>query len=204
MRSILAILFLFLFPAFISSQSYCKQIKEYRKTYKEGFEKDERAPLKGKELENMRFFKPKKKYKVQCEVRLTPEEAPFDLPTYSGITRPYRKYAILSFEFDGISHELSIYQNLTYLRFPGRQNYLFLPYKDDTNAISTYGGGRYITLDASKIVNGKMYIDFNKSYNPWCAYSDGYNCPIPPKENHLAIGIKAGEKNYKGKYKSVQ
>lgn len=51
------------------------------------------------------------------------------------------------------------------------------------------------------IIDGIIEIDFNKSYNPWCAYSDGFNCPIPPKDNHLPFEILAGEKEYKGKYK---
>ncbi len=48
--------------------------------------------------------------------------------------------------------------------------------------------------------DGEITIDFNKCYNPWCAYSDGFNCPIPPKENNLLFSVKAGEKNYKGTF----
>jgi len=78
---------------------------------------------------------------------------------------------------------------------------LFLPFKDFTNNESTYGGGRYINFLDTDIKDGKIEIDFNKSYNPWCAYSDGFNCPIPPKENHIETEVTAGEKNFKGIYK---
>ena len=84
---------------------------------------------------------------------------------------------------------------------PQFRNELFLPFKDKTNANGSYGGGRYIDIKISDIENGKVILDFNKAYNPWCAYSDGYSCPIPPKENHLKIAVTAGEKEYgKSKY----
>ena len=71
-------------------------------------------------------------------------------------------------------------------------DHLFLPFTDNTNGVETYGGGRYIDL---KIPAGNtINIDFNKAYNPYCAYSDKYSCPIPPPENHLDIEIKAGIK----------
>jgi uncharacterized protein (DUF1684 family) len=73
---------------------------------------------------------------------------------------------------------------------------LFIPFNDLTNYEETYGGGRYLDVSTTDIVNGKMVVDFNKSYNPYCAYSDGYNCPIPPDANKLQVTIKAGEKNY--------
>ena len=78
---------------------------------------------------------------------------------------------------------------------------MFLPFKDFTNNEGTYGGGRYINLLDTDIKNEKIEIDLNKSYNPWCAYSDGFNCPIPPRENHIEIEVNAGEKNFKGMYK---
>ena len=74
------------------------------------------------------------------------------------------------------------------------KDYLFLPFTDPTNGVTTYGGGRYLDLmiPATKVVQ----LDFNKAYNPYCAYSGNYSCPIPPEENHLEIEIKAGVKKY--------
>ena len=76
------------------------------------------------------------------------------------------------------------------------KDYLFIPFTDKTSGIETYGGGRYIDLVLSDIVNKTCTIDFNKAYNPYCAYTAGYNCPIPPKENDLPVAIKAGELNF--------
>jgi uncharacterized protein (DUF1684 family) len=78
---------------------------------------------------------------------------------------------------------------------------LFLPFQDETNGDDTYGGGRYMDLKITDIRDNRITLDFNKCYNPWCAYSDGYNCPVPPKSNHLPIEVKAGEKMFKGAYK---
>ena len=77
----------------------------------------------------------------------------------------------------------------------GYEDYLFLPFLDDTNGEESYGGGRYIDC---RIPEGDtIEIDFNKAYNPYCAYNENYSCPIVPRENYLAIEVKAGVKVFK-------
>jgi len=78
---------------------------------------------------------------------------------------------------------------------PIYKNHIFIPFTDLTNGEETYGGGRYI--DATIPKGKSITLDFNYSYNPYCHYTEGYNCPIPPKENFLDIKIKAGEKIWK-------
>ena len=201
-KLIIAILLL---PALLwaqeSSTSYVESIAEHRATYKASFLKDERSPLKEGDLEHLRFFDADEKYRVKCTFQLTPDEKPFDLPTYSGITKPYRKYGVLTFQLDGKEHSVAVYQSLKHIRHPIYKNHLFLPYRDLTNDETTYGGGRYIDMLISEVGAGEVYLDFNKSYHPWCHYSDGYNCPIPPAENHLDVEILAGEKMYVGEKK---
>ncbi len=192
----------FLLPLTGQSQSFKKQIKQHRKTYKKNFLADERAPLTKKDLKKMQFFAAQEKYKVRAEFTLTPDAKPFKMATYSGITRDYISYGIINFTIDGESHQLNIYKNLGFLNNPVYKDHLFLPFKDWTNDEESYGGGRYLDLKMSDIIDQKIYIDFNKAYNPWCAYSDGYNCPVPPKENHLGIALKAGERKFKGIKKS--
>jgi uncharacterized protein len=77
---------------------------------------------------------------------------------------------------------------------PEYADYLFVPFTDATTGNETYGSGRYIDLRLGDIKNNTVLLDFNKCYNPYCAYTSGYNCPIPPKENRLAVAVKAGEK----------
>ena len=178
-----------------------KEIRANRETYKNDFLHDPRSPLKESDLKNLDFYPPTAHAKVEAKFRLTPEAEPFDLPTYSGITRSYRKYGEANFTWEGDSAKLSIYQNMTFLSNPVYKDYLFLPFKDLTNGNSTYGGGRYINISKADADDGTVTIDFNKSYNPWCAFSDGFNCPIPPAENHLPFDVRAGERQYKGEVK---
>ena len=70
------------------------------------------------------------------------------------------------------------------------KDYLFIPFTDATNGAETYEGGRYIDLTIP--ATDKITLDFNKAYHPYCAYTDGYNCPIPPQENHVPVRIEAG------------
>ena len=78
------------------------------------------------------------------------------------------------------------------------ENRLFLPFKDDTSGKETYGAGRYLDLNYEKDLTPERIwtLDFNKAYNPWCAYSKNYSCPYVPPENWLNIPILAGEKNF--------
>jgi uncharacterized protein (DUF1684 family) len=84
---------------------------------------------------------------------------------------------------------------------PEYKDYLFLPFTDDTNGTDTYAGGRYIDLTVKDFIGSSVVIDFNKAYNPYCAFSGGYSCPKPPDENHLQIPVQAGEKLFAGEKK---
>jgi uncharacterized protein len=193
---------LFIFLIIISSCSPIhKEIRAHRETYKNDFLHDPRSPLKEADFKNLDFYPPSASAKIEAGFKLTPDAEPFDLPTYSGITRSYRKYGEASFVWQGNNAKLSIYQNMTLISNPAYNDYLFLPFKDLTNSISTYGGGRYINISKADTEDGKVTIDFNKSYNPWCAFSEGFNCPIPPAENHLPFEVRAGERQYKGAVK---
>lgn len=197
-----AILFFTLIMAGCSSLS--KEIREHREEYKHEFLTDPRSPLKEEDLEDLDFYSPSAKARVMANFTSTPLAEPFEMPTYSGITRTYRKYGNAKFLWENDSITLSLYQNLTLLSNPLYKDYLFLPFKDASNGVSTYGGGRYLNMSKADTEDGLITIDFNKSYNPWCAYSDGFNCPIPPGENHLPFSIHAGEKMYKGEVKRLK
>ena len=89
---------------------------------------------------------------------------------------------------------LNIYRNLDIVNKEGYEDYLFLPFLDDTNGFESYGGGRYIELDVTEEDN--LVIDFNSAYNPYCTYNEKYSCPIVPRENYLPIEINAGVKAF--------
>jgi uncharacterized protein (DUF1684 family) len=89
-------------------------------------------------------------------------------------------------------------QSLSLFRFKQYAHGIFLPFRDETAGVSTYGGGRYL-LDSPKGADlgddgTHMVLDFNYAYHPSCVYSDRWSCPLPPSENWLQISISAGEK----------
>jgi len=179
----------------VFGQSFKKSICEHRKEYKEGF-KEEGSPIKPEDIRYLRFFKPDEVYRVRATFTLTPDEKPFDMVTSSGKMKKYVKYGELSFDIKGDVHTLEVYQSIRLRAMPQYKDYLFIPFKDTTNGTTTYGAGRYLDVEIPDIQDGKLVLDFNKTYNPYCAFSDGYNCPRPPAANHLKIAIEAGEKNY--------
>ena len=95
-------------------------------------------------------------------------------------------------------YTLIAYENLDYLDVEGYENYLFLPFLDQTNGYETYGGGRYI--DLYQYDNDSILIDFNRAYNPQCVYDENFSCPIVPRNNLLNIRVEAGVKNFVSSY----
>lgn len=178
------------------AQSYKEKIEQHREEYKAEFLKSSSSPLKQKDLAGLRFYEPNEKYKLECTFTATKGGKPFEVPTTSGQTQTYTRFGELSFQIDGQIHKLTVYRSPSLMNNPLYRDYLFVPFKDKTNGKDTYGGGRYIDLRMREVNGDKVILDFNKAYNPYCAFSEGYSCPIPPKENHLKIAIEAGEKNY--------
>ena len=137
--------------------------------------------------------------KFQIKAVFKKQKGPkFEMATSTERKPIYRKYGIITFNLDGKKLTLEVYQNIKLIKSKEYKNYLFVPFRDKTSGNESYGGGRYLDLKKQK---GNMWlIDFNLSYNPYCAYSYRYSCPIPPKANTLDVSIKAGEKiplNYK-------
>lgn len=195
--------FLFLLPTLLAGQdSYQKEIKKYRKSQKFGLQQKFDGPLKPRDLRKLDYFHADEKWVVSANVRLTPEADMLNLPTSAQSTKSYQTYAILEFTLEGKELKIPVYQQAGMERHPELKDHLFFPFTDLTNGETTYGGGRYIDLSKTSIIEGVIELDFNKAYNPYCAYADGWNCPIPPRENYIPLAIEAGEKEYTGKRRS--
>lgn len=179
LRSLLTWLFAGLFfQGFSQTDPFREQYKA--KTLKE-FPNSEQA-----------FFESNEKFNITASYRLLKKGKVIAVPTSADKIKEYREYAEIKFRIDGRKYRLMVYQPVPVS--PLYRNHLFLPLKDLTAPAETYGGGRYMDLNTADFRNGKVQIDFNRLYNPYCAFSDGWNCPIPPKENHLNLRIEAGEK----------
>jgi uncharacterized protein (DUF1684 family) len=178
------------------AQGFEQDIKQHREVYKNEFLTTANSPLKAADLSYLRFYAPDSSYRLSATLVTTPGSEPFTMLTYSGARKEYVKYGELRFERAGKQDTLSVYQSLDLHRLPQYRDYLFVPFKDLTNGEATYGGGRYLDFRMKDMQLGTCVLDFNKAYNPYCAYSEGYSCPIPPKENHLSVRIEAGEMNF--------
>lgn len=197
--------FIFFLWLILSSSVYSQnQLSEYsqeilvkRQNSKKELITETRAPIQASDTSMLDYYEPNFDWKIEAQILLTPNDSVFQMPTSSGKTKPYKRYGIAKMQHAGKTFELSIYQNQNFINDPELKDYLFIPFLDATNGETTYEGGRYIDLRLHEIKNGVATIDFNLCYNPYCAYSTGYNCPVPPAENRLKIKIEAGEKKFK-------
>ncbi len=153
--------------------------------------------VKNKDQQYLQFFPIDGKARINAGFEPVKNAEWFNLPTSSGRSKMYRPYGKLSFVYEGATQELYVYQSQALLLDPKHADHLFLPFTDLTSGKESYETGRYIDLFISDIKDNQVTVDFNKAYNPYCAYVSGiYSCPIPPKENRLKVAIKAGEKKY--------
>ncbi len=129
-------------------------------------------------------------YKVKAILEPTADTAVFDLLHSHNVSKPYRNYAIARFELLGKPYSLIVLEAVKHKA--GYENYLLIPFTDETSGEETYGGGRYI--DIEKPAGNEVEIDFNLAYSPYCAYNNSYTCPVPPKENDLKTKVEAGMK----------
>ena len=149
------------------------------------------SPLKENDLKNFNslpFFSYDSTFVINAKFELTPESVFFDMKTSTSRTSKERIYGILKFEINGNKFQLKVYQSKD--SASNNKDDLLLPFLDNTNGISTYGGGRYINLKTP--LSDEVIIDFNKAYNPYCAYNELFSCPIVPEDNYLPFDVKAG------------
>jgi hypothetical protein len=125
-----------------------------------------------------------------------------EMATYSHKKKEFLVYGYADFNLQGKPCRLYLYQYRKLMHDPAHKDDLFLPFTDKTCGKRSYVC-RYLNLKIADINNGRIAVDFNKCYNPYCAYKDGFNCPIPPRNNQLPIAIKAGEKAFPHKHRLI-
>lgn len=197
MRILLSIVIIFSFSCREEKRYQDVNLTEYQRQVNNYFKDASVSPLKPKDLKNFQgldFFEFDSIYVVKAKIEETKESLPFKMKTTTDFPADVRKYADLFFQISDKEFELSVYENLEYEGVEGYENYLFLPFLDETNEDETYGGGRYLDL----FLNGtdSIIIDFNKAYNPKCVYDENFSCPIVPRKNFLNTRIEAGVKNF--------
>lgn len=180
------------------SEIYVKEIKVFQEKLNEEFKNPNMSPLTKKEQRKFKghnFYEINESFRVKGKFIRSLNPIPFKMKTTTKRAPVYEKYGEVFFSIGNEQYKLNVYQSHRLRITEKYKDYLFLPFTDVTNGTETYVGGRYIDLSIPN--SDSIIIDFNKAYNPYCAYSHTHSCPIPPKENNLPIEIKAGVKAIK-------
>ena len=137
----------------------------------------------------LNYYPPNLDYRYEIPLQKADEPELLTFQTSTGDEQTYHRLGTVEFEVEGQTARLAVYQSTEH-------EGLFVPFRDATSGRETYGAGRY--LEPELLGDGNLLLDFNLAYNPFCAYTNAYSCPLPPFENHLTgVAIRAGEKAYK-------
>jgi uncharacterized protein len=166
------------------------QLSDFRKRKDHFFKTDPQSPLTAEEKKTFRglaYFpeNPALRLELPLEKYTQPEQV--RMQTSTGDAQDYLRAGQIHFRVNGQNATLQVYAS-------ERGGDYFIPFVDATAPAESYGAGRY--LEPEDLGNGKLLVDLNLAYNPYCAYNEHWSCPIPPKENRLNVRIGAGEKKF--------
>lgn len=159
------------------------------------------SPLQAEQqalFNGLQYYEPNPALRFELTPEPYADQAHVQMQTSTGDMRSYMRWGKVTFTVEGQETALTLY-------FAPGQAAFFVPFMDATSNTETYGAGRY--LEAERLPGGKVLVDFNIAYSPYCAYNEPpelaekaghdavtWSCPIPPKENRLKVAIRAGEK----------
>ncbi|MBL4746884.1 MAG: DUF1684 domain-containing protein [Flavobacteriaceae bacterium] len=184
----------------MQKKEFVKEIQQFQYELNIHYSTANESPLTPEDLKDFRqlsFFDINEDFKVTASFIETPDSEVFEMTTTSDRKPLYRIYGRASFSIEGKEYTLNLYQNQQFMNTSLYGKSLFLPFTDLTNSVSSYGGGRYIDVKMPVANATSVVIDFNKAYNPYCAYNIKYSCPIVPSGNNVAVKIEAGVKRFK-------
>ena len=175
--------------------SFANEYNELRSSKDIFFKDDPDSPLLDEDKENfkeLKYYDPDPKFKFSGAIQKYDAPEVVEMLTSTSELRKFYKYGKFNFKIGGNEHSLQLYKPVD---DAGHDPYYFIPFKDKTNITETYGAGRYLDIPVDG--SDSITVDFNLAYNPYCAFSPYYSCPLPPRENHLSVEIRAGELNFK-------
>jgi len=144
------------------------------------------------EFEGLAYFEPDPQFRVPARVRVYGNPNPIELDVTAGAPIRYLRSVIFEFELRGERIQMAGYRQES-----AENRTIFIPFRDKTTGQQTYHRGRYMEMEPdTELINGDVVtLDFNLAYNPFCAYTETFACPLPPEENWLEVVVPAGEKN---------
>lgn len=179
----------------MKKSSWKKEIEQERRKKDEFFKRHPRSPIPSEEMaefEGLTYFPIDSKYRFKLSLHEHEEREKISIETTKEGEQEYIRWGEFRFALDNNDYTLQAYKSSR------GEKRLWVPFRDETSGEETYGAGRYLDLEPEndKTEDGKWILDFNKAYNPFCAFSDMYECPFIPPENWLDVEVKAGEKSY--------
>ncbi len=197
MKTLFSFLLVFHATLLLAQETKIETSKAFQENLNKEYANKSESPLTDADFKvflGLDFYPISDKFIVEAQFKRTPNEPIFKMKTTGERTPEYVKYGELTFHLNGKAMLLNLYQNIQLLQKEGFEDYLFLPFSDLTCGKESYIGGRY--LDMRIPHTNAVIIDFNKAYNPYCAYNHKYSCPIVPIENNLKTEILAGVKKF--------
>src|SRR5574341_1525617 len=167
-------------------------LDKFRRMKDHFYKNDPNSPLlpeQKRAFTSLSYFPENPALRFELAVKPYSPQDKIEMQTSTGDVQEYIRWGKIKFEVEGQPAELTLYAS------PMGHGF-FLPFVDATSGKETYGAGRY--LDLEPLPGGKVLVDFNLAYNPYCAYNERWSCPLTPVENRLKVRIEAGEKNFTG------
>jgi uncharacterized protein (DUF1684 family) len=149
-------------------------------------------PAEREEFEGLAYYPPDPDNRFEVPLHEHEEKERVTVATSTEGEQEYVRWGEFRITVDGEDVTIQAYKG------DPDEDRLWVPFRDATSGEETYGAGRYLDLepDHHRTPDGDWVLDFNEAYNPTCAYSDQYECPLPPGENWLDVPIEAGEKAF--------
>ncbi|MBT8211566.1 MAG: DUF1684 domain-containing protein [Acidimicrobiia bacterium] len=171
----------------MSDTTYLEELERWRRDRDRFFAEHYATPLAEEDLVGfvgIRYFLPK--LDLVFSLSMTAEESDVAIEASTGTVSDYRGAGSIEVPFAGGPVSLQILH--------GEEGELFIPFRDATSGVSSYGGGRYVPVTPDG--HGAYVVDFNRATNPYCAYDPDFSCPLPPPQNWFTFPIEAGELDY--------
>ncbi|GMA14515.1 DUF1684 domain-containing protein [Deinococcus metallilatus] len=180
----------------MSGAGYAEAVADFRRRKDEHFRAGH-GPLPGEALPGFRglsYYPPDEAWSFIVPVERA-DGAEVTLGTNTGEPRVMARFGTASVDLPGGPQTLTLYVP------PGDEApaRVFVPFRDATSGTETYGAGRYLDAPLTWAPEGpEVRLDFNLAYHPYCAYGEGWTCPLPPRENWLTGPVRAGERSPEG------
>ncbi len=192
--AIIGIIFYSLHDAKPNNSAYLAQLNKFRRDKNQSFRQSPESPLPAAQkaaFDSLKYYPGDPAFVPHADI--TRNEAPDTtlLQMSDNRAEKYLNWGVVKFTLDNAPQQLRLY-----LKADGRDSTLFIPFTDLTNGHDTYGGGRYLDAPLPRRNESEIKLDFNRAYNPYCAYNSEYSCPVPPADNRLTVAIPAGEKSF--------